>query len=145
MRDDVAVRRYGNRRTPAGSWRRYDLAQVRMDHIQAEHIASMRVGGTTNATIDVAREVAHALHPARSPSVLPLGNDPLLSQKGVLGDQLQAPHEWTRYKPSTSSSPWRFGAISLEPLCFFVVALCLRGSHQDKERFVTALVWPAMR
>lgn len=38
-------------------------------------------------------------------------------------------------------SPWRSGAVTREPRCFIVVALCLGSSHQDKARFVTAIVW----
>ena len=46
-----------------------------------------------------------------------------------------APHEWTPYTPSTNSSPWRSGAISREPRCFFVVALCL-GQFPSRQRAV---------
>ncbi len=46
-----------------------------------------------------------------------------------------APYEWTPYKPSTNSSPWRSGAISREPRCFFVVALCL-GRFPSRQRAV---------
>ena len=46
-----------------------------------------------------------------------------------------APHEWTPYKPSTNSSPWRAALISREPRCFFVVALCL-GRFPSRQRAV---------
>ena len=58
----------------------------------------------------------------------PLGRRHQARRKG-------APHEWTPYKPSTNSSPWRSGAISREPRCFFVVALCL-GRFPSGQRAV---------